>query len=109
MSASATVFVNRDRTDAYRRLSAAVRSEAGCKGKRYPIALEDGFAAPEVRGESFYWTWTPNPKGTRVRRSVGSCPYRTYYHGSSLRVVVGRGWLTENGMDEFFLAPAGVA
>lgn len=61
--------------------------------KSIPVVVVPGDQPPAVMGESYYWTWTPNPAGTRARTNAGRRKYRTYYHASTRRVEVGAGWL----------------
>jgi len=58
-----------------------------------PVHVVDGDSRPLLAGESYYWTWTPNPNGTRIRSNRGRAMHRSYYHASTLRVEVGADWL----------------
>lgn len=79
-----------DRT--YRLISKLVRRELDAAGTPHPIVFEDGFAAPRWEGESYYWT-TPSGK-TRVHHP-NAYGWRTRYWPSTLRIVVGRGWVCQ--------------
>lgn len=63
--------------------------------KSCPVEVVEGDAAPRECGESYYWTWTPNPDGTRVRHP-NATSWRTYYHASTMRVQVGADWLAKH-------------
>src|SRR5690606_29738030 len=77
---------------------AAVGAHRSC-----PVVVVAGAAAPELVGESYYWTWGADPNGTRVRTSRGRSMWRTHYWPSTLRVEVGIEWLATAGAS---VAPA---
>lgn len=64
-------------------------------GRHCPIEEVDGFAPPFLFGEpAYYTTVTGKPILGRLsayRRAYG----RPVYHCSTVRIVVGRGWLAE--------------
>lgn len=78
-----------------RNLSKTVRSHVGMNGKPYPIVDVDGFSPPKVEGYGYYHTTL---SGKTVVRYPNAYGYRTLYHPSTKRIVVGRGWLIENGL-----------
>ena len=78
-----------------RRLSKAVRAEVGMSGKTYPIVVEEGNDGPRVEGEPHYHT---TPSGKTIVRYPGAYKWPTLYHPSTIRIVVGMGWLVEKGL-----------
>lgn len=74
-----------------------VRAYVNERNPRQPVHVIPGDRAPHYRGESYYWTWTPNPNGTRVRHAAGRAKYRCYYHASTLVLCVGATWLAHGG------------
>lgn len=54
-----------------------------------PVEVIDGDSPPKLVGESYYWT---TPSGKTVVRYPGAYRWRTVYHASTRRVVVGRNW-----------------
>lgn len=54
-----------------------------------PIVEVDGDTPPHVEGESYYWT---TPSGNTIVDHPMSYGYPTWYHGSTRKVVVGRGY-----------------
>lgn len=83
----------------YPRISKTVRAAANLSGTPYPIEAVDGFGAPKLAGKSYYHV---TQGGTVVRypnayrRKAKSA--RLIYVGSTLRIVVGKGWLIEQGL-----------
>lgn len=89
---SITTFPN------YRQISKVVRAKAKATGTPYPIEDKDGFAAPKLVGKSYHYTTrTGLPvyhPSAYARKGWSSL----VYHGSTLRIVVGRGWLISKGL-----------
>ena len=79
----------------YRKLSKTVRTAAGLSGTPYPIVPVAGTQAPRLQGRSYYWT---TPSGLTEVRHPNAYGWPTLYHGSTLRIEVGRGWLFANGL-----------
>jgi len=75
-----------------RLIRAAADARSNC-----PIEVIDGIAAPMVTGETYYWE---TQGGTRVQYPAAYCRVarsaRLRYVSSSIRVVVGAGWVSEN-------------
>src|SRR5262245_1123677 len=92
----------RARQAAQRRLAKElqpVRKYLGMSGTPYPIMIEDGFAPPRLEGARAYHTTEsgrvvhhPSAYTAKARSA------RLHYHGSTLRIIVGAGWLIENGI-----------
>ena len=63
-----------------------------------PIDIDviDMNKAPRLTGESYYWTWSCNPGGTRVWSNKGRNMWSTYYWPSTLSVEVGIQWILDN-------------
>lgn len=71
----------------------AVRQHVGCRANM-PVDIIDGDAAPEITGETWYYT---TQAGTRVRhpnayKRVAKSAVLVY-HGSTLGIEVGRDWI----------------
>lgn len=79
----------------HRRFSKAVRAACGQSGKSYPIVIVDGFAAPRLRGRSYYWTTLSGKTEIAYPKAYG---WPTLYHASERRIEVGAGWLIENNL-----------
>src|SRR5262245_55150063 len=92
----------RARQAAQRRLAkelSPVRKYLGMSGTPYPIMIEDGFAPPRLEGARAYHT----TESGRIVHHPGAYTAkarsaRLHYHGSTLRIIVGAGWLIENGI-----------
>lgn len=78
-----------------REVGRPVRAHLGLSGKPHPIHLEDGFAPPRLEGRSYYWT---TPSGLTEVRHPNAYKWPTWYRHSTLRIVVGIGWLIEQGV-----------
>lgn len=75
-------------------VSKIVRAQFHQAGRHCPIEEVDGFAAPTLFGEPAYYTTVtgkPVHYPSAYRRAYG----RPVYHCSTVRIVVGRGWLAE--------------
>lgn len=57
------------------------------------IVVEGGHLPPKQVGHSYYHT---TPSGKTIVHSPGAYGWRTVYHPSTRRVVVGSLWLAEN-------------
>jgi hypothetical protein len=84
-----TTFAN------YRQISKTVRAAAGLSGTPYPIEAVDGFKAPRMVGEGYYWT---TMSGKTIVHHPNAYGWPTLYHASTRRIVVGKGWLIEQGL-----------
>jgi hypothetical protein len=73
----------------------AVRAAAELSGTPYPVIDKDGFDPPKLCGRTYYWT---TPSGKTEVRHPNAYGWKTLYHGSTLRIEVGRGWLIEKGI-----------
>lgn len=81
------------KTDRTRRLiSKLVRRELGLSGSPYPIVFVDGFAAPALKGRSYYWT---TPSGKTEVSHPNAYGWPTVYHASTRRIEVGKGWVCQ--------------
>lgn len=79
-----------------RRLSKIVREHAGAVGvSAWPIVDVDGFQEPTVEGEGYYHTTISGKTRVYHPNAYG---WPTLYHPSTKRIVVGRGWLIEQGL-----------
>lgn len=79
----------------YSTISKTVRSKIGRAGSPYPIIAVDGFSAPKLEGKSYFWTTI---SGKTVVHHPNAYGYPTLYHASTLRIVVGKGWLISKGL-----------
>lgn len=82
----------------HREFSKRVREASNQQGTSYPIEIISGEDPPRLEGNGHYFTWTPNPNGTRVRTNRGRSLWRTYYHASTYHITVGLGWLIERDL-----------
>lgn len=64
----------------------AARKLAGAHASM-PVVIVDGAAPPTIRGRSYYWTTL---SGKTIVRYPNAYRWPTWYHHSTLRVVVGR-------------------
>ncbi len=55
-----------------------------------PVTVISGDGAPEINGKSYYWT---TPSGKTIVHHPNAYGWPTWYHHSTLRVVVGADWL----------------
>jgi hypothetical protein len=59
-----------------------------------PVEVVDGSdEAPKLVGRTYYWT---TPSGKTIVKYPAAYGYRTLYHRSTVRVVVGAGWVAAN-------------
>lgn len=78
-----------------KQISKTVRASINLSGTNYPIEIVPGYAAPTLKGRSYYWT---TPGGQPVyhpnayRRAWG----KPVYNASSRRIEVGQGWIEAN-------------
>lgn len=79
----------------YASISKSVRAASGQSGTPYPIEAIDGFAAPKLVGKSYFWTTL---SGKTIVNHPNAYGWPTLYHASTLRIVVGKGWLIEKGL-----------
>lgn len=85
-------------TAEYRQISKAVREACGQSGKPYPIEDVDGFQAPSLVGESYYWT-TRGGRRIYHRSAYARKGWSNIvYSPSTLAIQVGRGWLIQQGL-----------
>ena len=78
------------------RVSKAIREAAGLPGTRHPIEDVDGFEEPAVVGKRYHYT-TKTGIPVRHPSAYAKKGWSTLtYHGSTLRIRVGRGWIIEN-------------
>lgn len=81
-----------------RKISKKVREYVNMTGHSCPIVLANGFSPPIVYGRSYHWTTKtgkPVYYPSAYVQKGGSFPN---YHASTLRIVVGIGWLIEHGV-----------
>lgn len=74
----------------HRTTSRVVRAAADLSGTPYPIVVVAGDSPPRLEGRSYYWT---TPSGRTVVRHPNAYGYRTLYHPSTRRIVVGSDWV----------------
>ena len=79
----------------YRQISKAVRVAINQSGTPYAIETVDGFAAPKLIGKSYFWTTL---SGKTVVSHPNAYGWPTWYHASTRRIQVGRGWLIAQGL-----------
>lgn len=79
----------------HRAYSKTIRKAAGVSGTNYPITLADGAEGPKVVGRSYYWT---TPSGKTEVRHPNAYGWKTWYHHSERRIIVGRDWLLTHGL-----------
>jgi hypothetical protein len=70
-------------------LRSVARAEIGAPSA-WPVVIVPGNAPPVREGESYYWT---TPSGKTVVCHPNAYGWRTWYHCSTLCVVVGAEWL----------------
>lgn len=73
--------------------------DAAGPGYQYPVVAVQRAEAPEWRGHSFFHT---TPSGKTIVRYPNAYKWRTLYHPSTRRIVVGLDWLLAAG---FLVAP----
>ncbi len=76
----------------YRVMSRVVRDAVDGRGKSCPIYTVPGFAAPRVEGKSYHWT-TPGGRPVYHPSAYARAFGKAVYHGSTLQIVVGAGWM----------------
>ena len=79
----------------YKEISRVIRLILKAKGKPWPIKDIDGFDEPRIVGYDAFWT---TPSGKTVITHPNAYKWRKVYHGSTKTIVVGRGWLIQNGL-----------
>ena len=80
---------------------AYVRQQAKA-GTANPIHIVEGAAEPQYLGECGYHT---TPSGKTIVRHPNAYKWPTVYHGSTLRVEVGRDWLAAHNIPTWTMSP----